>query len=140
MKTKTQHTQTYGMQWKQYWEEDSYHSFGYFVFLFSLNSWKFLIYFFISAFTLLSFIRVLFCFHGYVGFLLSFLLLKTSLRHGDLRVCMGVFQSSYIDWGSFCVQLCGQFSRRCHGVLRRRCILLLQDDMFCRYLLSPVGS
>jgi hypothetical protein len=55
------------------------HKFGYIVALFSLNSKKSLISFFISSFTKLSESRLLFSFHVYVGFLLFWLLLKTIL-------------------------------------------------------------
>ena len=55
------------------------HKFGYPVPLFSLNSKKSLISFFISPLTKLSLSRVLFSFHVYVGFLLFMLLLKISL-------------------------------------------------------------
>jgi hypothetical protein len=56
-----------------------FHKFGYVVSSFSLNSKMPLITFFISSLTKLSLSRVLFNFHAYVGFLLFFLLLKTSL-------------------------------------------------------------
>jgi hypothetical protein len=55
------------------------HKFEYIVASFSLNSKKSLISFFISSLTKLSLSKVLFSFHVYVGFLLFWLLLKTSL-------------------------------------------------------------
>ena len=47
-----------------------------------------------------------------------------ALIHGDLIEWMGLFQSYYICWGLFCDPFYGQFWRRYHEVLRRRCILL----------------
>ena len=69
------------------------HECGYVVASFSLNSKKFLISFFISSLTKLSLSRVLFSFHVYVYFQLFLLVFKTSLVHGDLIGCMGLFHS-----------------------------------------------
>jgi hypothetical protein len=55
------------------------YKFGYVVPLFSLNSKKSLISFFISSLTKLSLNRELLSFHVYVGFLLFLLILKNSL-------------------------------------------------------------
>jgi hypothetical protein len=41
-------------------------------------------------------------------------LLMSSLSHGDLIGCIGLFPSSYISWGLFCDWLYGQFWRRYH--------------------------
>ena len=39
---------------------------------------------------------------------------------------MGLFQSSSIRWGLFYVWLYDQFRKKCHKVLRRRCLSLSQ--------------
>jgi hypothetical protein len=71
-------------------------TFGSAVSSFSLNSRKSLISFFLYSLTKLSLSREMFCFHGFVGFLLFLLLLVARIFCDDLIGCMGLFQSSCI--------------------------------------------
>jgi hypothetical protein len=72
------------------------HKFGYVVPSFSLNSKKSLISLFISSLTKLSLSRALFSFHVYLGFLLFFLVFKTSFSLWWSDRMQGLFQSSCI--------------------------------------------
>jgi hypothetical protein len=65
---------------------------------------------------------------------------RPALDHADLIGCTRFCPSSCFGWGLFCDKSYGQFWRRYHEVLRRRCFLLFQGEMLCKYLLNSCDS
>ena len=111
------------------------HKFGYVVPSFSLNSKRSLISLFLPwlSYHWVERYSDPMCMWAFCCFCCHW---RPALIHSDLIGGMGLFQSSFICWCLICDQLYGQFWRRYHGVLRRRYILLIEDDFFYRYLLN----
>ena len=57
--------------------------------------------------------------------------------HYDLRKCLMCFQCYWNCLDLFCVLTCGPYLRMLHVHLRRMYILLLWEEMFSKYKLSP---
>ena len=112
------------------------HKFGYSVPSFSLSSKESWIFFFISSNLSLS--RKLLSFHLYVGFLLIFLLLKTSLSPWWSDRIDGINSMLLYLLRFVCVWVYGQLIEGTMKNEKVYCFVL--DKLFCTYLLNPFGS
>jgi hypothetical protein len=108
------------------------------VFSFSLNSRNFLVSSLASSLThwLLSnmlcnlqYLHIFYC---------CFCCWVLVLLHCDQIVRRGLLQFSYICWNLLCALTYGLLWTKFYALLRRMCIVLLQDGIFCRHLSGPL--